>query len=45
MEKATFLSKSGAPCKVKYGDDELMFKTTKGKIYEVVLKKDHLKKL
>lgn len=45
LEKATFLSKSGAPCKVKYGDDELMFKTTKGKIYEVVLKKDHLKKL
>lgn len=45
LEKATFLSKSGAPCKVKYGDDELMFKTTKGKIYEMVLKKDHLKKL
>ena len=45
LEKATFLSKSGAPCKVKYGDDELMFKTTKGKIYEVVLKKDRLKKL
>lgn len=45
LEKATFLSKSGAPCKVKYGDDELMFKTTKGMIYEVVLKKDHLKKL
>ena len=45
LEKATFLSKSGAPCKVKYGDDELMLKTTKGKIYEVVLKKDHLKKL
>lgn len=45
LEKATFLSKSGAPCKVKYGDDELMFKTTKSKIYEVVLKKDHLKKL
>ena len=43
LQKATILSKAGAPCVVRYGNSEISFKTTKGKLYEVVVQKGLLK--
>ncbi len=43
LAKATFLSGSGEPCVVRYGDAELKFKTRKGASYTVVADGDRLK--
>lgn len=42
LEKATILSKSGAPCTLRYKDDSLAFKTAKGRKYEFILKEGRL---
>ena len=43
LDKATILSKAGAPCSVRYGDKTLSFKTTKGKLYTIKLEGNQLK--
>ena len=43
LAKATFLSGSGEPCVVRYGNAELKFKTRKGVSYTVVADGDKLK--
>lgn len=45
LEKATILSKSGIPCRLRYKNDTVTFKTVRGKKYDVVLKDARLKLL
>ena len=42
LEKAVILSKSGLPCKVRYGDKTLTFKTVVGEKYDITLKGNKL---
>jgi len=42
LEKAVILSKSGLPCKVRYEDKTLTFKTVVGEKYDITLKGNKL---
>lgn len=43
LDKATILSNAGTPCTIRYGDQTLSFKTTKGQRYIVVMADGRLK--
>ena len=45
LTEATILSNAGEPCNIRYGDDAISFKTTKGKSYKVIVENGKLKKI
>lgn len=44
LEKAIIISNAGTPCTVRYKNEVVSFKTSKGKRYEILLKDGKLKK-
>lgn len=45
LKEATIYSKAGEPCKVRYGNQEISFKTKKGKTYRITLMGEKLVKV
>lgn len=43
LNQAVILSKAGTPCTVRYGEEELSFKTVKGKLYTITMAEGKLK--